>query len=124
MYTNASRLLKQENSEIRIAKVDATEEIDLAEKYGVLSYPTVKFFRDGKAIDYKIIGRQSGEIVSWLKRKSFNIEANTVSSTAEIKELLENLEILVVGFFKVSIYRNPVLFKLSLLSVYLTKKLL
>lgn len=102
MYANASILLKQENSEIRLAKVDATEETDLAEKYGVRSYPTVKYFRDGKAIDYKIFGRQSGEIVSWLKRKSFDIEANTVSSTAEIKELLENLETLVVGFFKAS----------------------
>lgn len=83
--------------------MDATEETDMAEKYEVRSYPTVKFFRDGKAIDYKIVGRQSAEIVSWLKRKSYDVSVNTVSSTTEIEELKENFETLVVGFFKVSV---------------------
>lgn len=86
-----------------MAKVDATEETALAEKYGIRSYPTVKFFKDGKAIEYKIIGRQPAEIVSWLKRKSFDIAVNSVTSSTEIKELLNNLETLVVGFFKVQL---------------------
>ena len=39
--------LKAEGSEIRLAKVDATEESDLAQQYGVRGYPTIKFFKNG-----------------------------------------------------------------------------
>ena len=42
-----SEWLKAEGSEIRLAKVDATEESDLAQQYGVRGYPTIKFFKNG-----------------------------------------------------------------------------
>ena len=37
--------------------MDATEESDLAQQFGVKGYPTLKFFKNGKESDY------SGEIV-------------------------------------------------------------
>lgn len=38
---------KAEGSEIRLAKVDATEESDLAQQYGVEATPAIKFFKNG-----------------------------------------------------------------------------
>lgn len=41
-------MLKAEGSEIRLGKVDATEETELAQEYGVRGYPTIKFFKGGE----------------------------------------------------------------------------
>lgn len=46
-YAKAAGKLKAEGSDIRLAKVDATEESDLAQQYGVRGYPTIKFFKNG-----------------------------------------------------------------------------
>eukprot|EP00897_Mesotaenium_endlicherianum_P002869 jgi/Mesen1/260/ME1144833C09507 len=45
-YKEAATLLKDEG--VKVAKVDATVETELAEEYGVDGYPTLLFFIDGK----------------------------------------------------------------------------
>lgn len=37
---------------LKIAKVDATEAKDVAGKYEIKGFPTLKFFKNGKASDY------------------------------------------------------------------------
>lgn len=51
-YAKAATALNEEKSEILLAKVDATAETDLAEQHGIRGYPTIKFFREGKAMEY------------------------------------------------------------------------
>lgn len=41
-------MLKAEGSQIRLGKVDATEETELAQEFGVRGYPTIKFFKGGE----------------------------------------------------------------------------
>lgn len=51
-YVKAAKLLVEKGSNIKLAKVDATEEQELAEQFGVRGYPTLKFFRKATPIDY------------------------------------------------------------------------
>lgn len=60
-YTKAARDLDKYN--IALAKVDATEESQLAEKYGVSGYPTLKVMRAGKDYDYTGPRERYGELI-------------------------------------------------------------
>lgn len=106
-YAKAAKALKKE-SHIRLAKVDATEETSLGEKYEVRGYPTLKFFRNGNPSEYKG-GRTSEEIVNWLKKRT-GPAALVVDDVETVKTLTEREEVFVVGFFKV-----VMLIKLSVL---------
>lgn len=60
-YAKAAKLLEENGSNIKLAKVDATTETDLAEQHNVRGYPTLKFFKKGFAVDY------SGKTNQWKK---------------------------------------------------------
>jgi len=98
-YVKAAKALKKESSPIRLAKVDATEETSLGEKFEVRGFPTLKFFRNGNPSDYKG-GRTSEEIVNWLKKRT-GPAALIVDDVETVKMLTEREEVFVVGFFKV-----------------------
>lgn len=51
-YAEAAGQLKEEGSAIKLGKVDSTEETELTQDHGVRGYPTLKFFKSGKASDY------------------------------------------------------------------------
>ena len=51
-YAAAATALTEENSPIKLAKMDATEERELAENFGAHGYPTIMFFRDGDRTEY------------------------------------------------------------------------
>jgi len=97
-YAKAAGSLKEEESEIRLAKVDATQESSLAQKYGVRGYPTIKFFRSGKASEYGG-GRQANDIVNWLKKKT-GPPAAAIDTVEAAKAAIEKDEVFVLGFFK------------------------
>ena len=77
-YAKAATQLAENESPIKLAKVDATEEGSLAEKYDVRSYPTLKFFTNGIPTAYGtetrctqyFVGnrpRTADAIISWVE---------------------------------------------------------
>lgn len=97
-YEKAASEFKTDDT-IFLAKVDATAEVDLAEKYEVRGYPTIKFFKEGNpSTDYSA-GRTSSEIVSWLKKKT-GPPATVLASISDAKALIDKEEVVVVGFFQ------------------------
>ncbi|KAM7259081.1 hypothetical protein ACFE04_014822 [Oxalis oulophora] len=66
-YAAAATELKDEK-EVTLAKIDATEETELAHEYNVQGFPTVLFFVDGEPRPYN--GQRTKEgIVTWIKKK-------------------------------------------------------
>lgn len=48
-------LAKEYEGKIKVGKVNVDENNDLASRYGIMSIPTIKFFKDGKIVG-EIIG--------------------------------------------------------------------
>ncbi|GAB0087000.1 Protein disulfide-isomerase [Sergentomyia squamirostris] len=97
-YAKAAKALAEKESNIKLAKVDATEESELAEEHGVRGYPTLKFFRKGSVIDYNG-GRQSDDIITWLNKKTGPpaVELDTVDAA---EKFIDDNQVVVLGFFK------------------------
>ena len=68
-YARAAQKLAKEGSDIKLGKVDATVESELGSRFQVRGYPSLKFFSNGNAIEYKG-GRTETDIVNWVKRKA------------------------------------------------------
>nr|XP_023660001.1 protein disulfide-isomerase-like [Paramormyrops kingsleyae] len=99
-YSQAAGILKNETSEIRLAKVDATEEKELAAEFGVDSFPILKLFEDGKrenATDFT--GKRNAKgIVQWLKRRA-GPAATFLGTEQDAQELIDAHSVVVIGFF-------------------------
>jgi protein disulfide-isomerase A1 len=68
-YAKAAQQLVAAGSQVKLVKVDATENQELAGKFGVQGYPTLKWFVKGKDSEYKG-GRTASEIVNWVNKKT------------------------------------------------------
>merc|ERR1712209_68634 len=96
-YAKAAGILAEKESKIVLAKVDATEEGAVAEKFEVRGYPTLKFFRNGKATEYGG-GRTADTIVSWLEKKT-GPPALAVASVEEATAFVAGKDVVVIGVF-------------------------
>merc|ERR1711962_584455 len=74
------------------------EQGKLAEKFEVRGYPTLKFFRNGKPMEYSG-GRTADTIVSWLEKKT-GPPALALADVEAAKKFVADNKVAVVGFFK------------------------
>ncbi|KAI3799723.1 hypothetical protein L1987_35022 [Smallanthus sonchifolius] len=93
-YAAAATELKAD--EVVLAKVDAGEETELAQKYNVEGYPTVFFFVDGVQKTYNG-PRNKDAIVSWVKKK-IGPGVQNLTTVEEAEQILTSESPVVVGF--------------------------
>lgn len=92
-YAAAATELK---GEAVLAKVDATEENDLAQQYDVQGFPTVLFFIDGVHKPYPG-QRNKDAIVTWIKKK-IGPGIYNITTTEDAEQILSSENKLVLGF--------------------------
>lgn len=95
-YEAAAKQLK-ESGGIPLAKVDATKEEELAKKFDVTGYPTLKLFRNGKPEEYKG-GRTTATIISWIENMT-GPSVEIVDNKAAAEKLVKDLDVAFVGSF-------------------------
>merc|ERR1711971_653419 len=96
-YAKAAGILAEKDSPIKLGKVDATEEAKLAEKFEVRGYPTLKFFKNGKPVEYGG-GRTAETIVSWVEKKT-GPPAKALAGAEDAKAFIEGKNVAVIGCF-------------------------
>jgi len=96
-FAAAATQLRKDESNIYLAKVDATQETELAERYEVRGYPTLKFFIKGTPIEYNG-GRTAEQLIKWLSKKT-GPAATTLTTVDEAKKFIDASPVAVVGFF-------------------------
>uniref|UniRef100_I3J5R9 Protein disulfide-isomerase n=1 Tax=Oreochromis niloticus TaxID=8128 RepID=I3J5R9_ORENI len=101
IYAEAAEKLKEEEPELRLAKVDATEEKELAEEFDVGSFPTLKLFINGdrkEPVEYTGKRTTIG-IIQWMKRRT-GPGAEALESADSAAQFIDAHNITVVGFFE------------------------
>jgi len=68
-YEAAAEVLSKNDPPIALAKVDATQEKTLAERFGIQGFPTLFWFKNGVKSEYTG-GRSKDTIVQWVLKKS------------------------------------------------------
>jgi len=94
-YAKAAQALKKQENPVPLAKVDATEQKALADRFEIRGFPTIKFFRKGVPIDYSG-GRTESDIVNWVNKKS-GPAAHTLNDEADLDKFLEANEVTVIA---------------------------
>ncbi|KAG1961258.1 protein disulfide-isomerase A2 [Pimephales promelas] len=102
IYAEVAGLLKNGSSEVRLAKVDASEEKELASEFAVDGFPMLKFFKDGNRQNFTdFSGKRTVKgITMWLERHT-GTSATVLNDVKSAEALLDANEVVVVGFFQV-----------------------
>lgn len=95
-YEKAASILKKEG--IKLAEVDADKEKDLAQRFGITGFPTLKFFHKGKPSDYQ--GPRSVDGLVKAIRAKAGPAAKELKTVEEFDKFIANKEdVSIVGFF-------------------------
>ncbi|MCJ1423033.1 Protein disulfide isomerase-like 1-3 [Sticta canariensis] len=104
-YAEAASALKENTPPVALAKIDATEEKALAERYEVKGFPTLLWFVDGKPTPYTG-GRTADTIVRWISKRT-GPPAKTISTAAEYKEAVSGQRLALLAYFDAFEHISP-----------------
>ncbi|XP_020833163.1 protein disulfide-isomerase A4 isoform X1 [Phascolarctos cinereus] len=97
-YEKAAKELSKRSPPIPLAKVDAIEETDLAKRFDVTGYPTLKIFRKGKAFDYNGPREKYG-IVDYMIEQS-EPPSKEILAVKQVQEFLKDgNDVIIIGIF-------------------------
>ncbi|KAK0618334.1 protein disulfide-isomerase precursor [Bombardia bombarda] len=94
-YEEAATSLKEKN--IKLVKVDCTEEADLCQQYGVEGYPTLKVFRGADNISPYKGQRKAAAITSYMIKQSLPSVSLLTKDTVE--DFKKADKVVIVAFF-------------------------
>ncbi|KAG9248861.1 thioredoxin-like domain-containing protein [Calycina marina] len=94
-YEEAATTLKEKN--IKLAKVDCTEEADLCQSFGVEGYPTLKVFRGEENVSPYSGARKAPAIVSYMTKQS--LPAVSLLTKETIEDFKTADKVVLVGYF-------------------------
>lgn len=101
----ATKLMEETDGQVRLAMVDATEEKELAERFEVRGFPSLKLFRGGDPgqwTEYRG-GRAAPDLVAYLKKQTGPAATLLVDGAAMVRSLAAHGpgagRVLVGGFF-------------------------
>lgn len=97
-YERAARVLKDLPSPVILAKIDATVEKELGQKYEATGYPTLLIFRKGKQYPYEGPRDERG-IISYMKDQAKPV-SREVNSFKSMKNSMSKTDVVIIGFFK------------------------
>ena len=58
--------IAEENDDIKVGKINVDDEQDLAAKYGVMSIPTIGFFKDGDIVEKSVGAKPKSELLKMI----------------------------------------------------------
>ncbi|MGH0117502.1 UNVERIFIED_CONTAM: hypothetical protein FKN15_038022 [Acipenser sinensis] len=110
-YEKAAKELSRRTPPIPLAKVDATVESEVATRFEVSGYPTLKIFRKGKAFEYKGPREKHG-IVDYMIEQA-GPPTKHIQAVKQIQEFVKDGDdVIIVGVFAddqdaaLELYRN------------------
>lgn len=59
--------LAEEQTEVKIAKINVDEEMELAQQYGVMSIPTMLLFKNGEVVNTTMGAQPKEDILAFIK---------------------------------------------------------
>ena len=95
-YAKAAVTLKKEN--LILAKLDATVNKKMAEKYKIQGFPTTKLFIKGDAIEYNG-GRTEKDVVNWMRKKT-GPPTMKLNKVEDVEKFIQENEVAIVYFGK------------------------
>lgn len=107
-YAKVAEILKEKNPDIKLAKIDATENPGAARRYAIKGYPSLKFFRSGQPRTYQDNiksgtnykgERNSDNIINWLEMMT-KPSVVDLDSIEEIDKFTKDNDVAIVGFFR------------------------
>lgn len=90
-YSEAALILKEDDNQVPLAKIDGTKNKLSTRNVELTGYPTLSFFIRGKPIKYKG-GRTALEIIDWVRRKSGS-PTQLVKTQEDLLEQLDKREV-------------------------------
>jgi len=97
-YASAAGQLINTLPNVRLAKIDCTVEKELASRFEIRGFPTLKFFIKGNSAPVAYEGgRTAPEIVQWLKKKTGPVSL-PVNSVEDAQKLINDNQVVVFYF--------------------------
>lgn len=87
-YAEVAKKMNSDENGIPVVKIDASKNPLTGKKHEIRSYPTLKFFENGKSVQYQG-GRSTSEIYNFIRKKT-GFSSEEIKEEGQVKTLMES----------------------------------